>query len=429
MAPLNLTELAQIAVSLQALVGSQLQDCVQSASEAGLGFYHDRQMVWLWFDLHPQRPVIVKLDAPPSRKKLPRPLTLFIKSRFVGRRLESVSTDMARGRVLVFKFHRAHDEKLQDLPQIEVFLVPHAANLIAIDGKASVAEVKPKDLPSQPFLERDEPIVRTLDDVGREWAFAQSQKSTLSQAPTDAVAREKKWQKAVEKKRGALERMAEELVLKTSGVYREVGDWLKTNGTLEGAPHGELLNLDQNLSWNIEHVFHRAKENERKADGTRARIAQVAAELSLLEKQGPAKFDLPVKGVSAKQTESLLAKAAARGRRHQIGADLEVFIGKSGADNLAILRKAQPFDLWLHLRDFPGAHAIMRRTRGRNVTDAELQEAGQWVIEQSLGQRAQQMRGEKFDLLIVECRYVRPIKGDKLGRVNYSNDRVMTIRY
>jgi predicted ribosome quality control (RQC) complex YloA/Tae2 family protein len=429
-APLNLTELAQIAVDLQALVGSQLQDCVQSESEIGLGFYHDRQMVWLWFDLHPQRPLLLKLSDPPLRKKLQRPLTLFLKSRFTGRRLASVRADLARGRVMLFGFHRSQDEKESAPPILEVRLIPHAANLIAVDGKAKVAEQKPKDLPVQPMMEREEPIVRTWAQITDEWLQAQKTKSQAKgQAPTDASVREKKFQKAVEKKRQALERMRDELNFKTSSAYRDLGEWLKANGTLEGAPHGDLLNRDESLSWNIEHAFHRAKENERKADGTRARIAQVTGELAELQRAGAGHFDLPRKGPGAKERESLLAKAAARGRRHSVASDLDVYIGKSASDNLAILRKAQPFDLWLHLRDFPGSHAILRRTRGRNVTDSELREAGRWVIEQSLGARAAQMKGERFDMLIVECRYVRPIKGDKLGRVNYTNDRVMSLRY
>lgn len=420
MAPLNLTELAQIAIDLQVLVGAQLQECVQSESEIGLGFYHDRQMVWLWFDLHPQRPLIVQLAAPPVRKKISRPLTLFIKSRFDGRRIESIRADLSRGRVLIFTFHGE--------ATIEAHLIPHAANLIAIDGKARVTENKPKELPQQQLQTREDETARTLSQITEEWLASQTKKP--QQGPlNDAAAREKKWQKAVEKKRGALERMTEELALKLNGAHRELGEWLKTHGTLEGAPHAELLKTDESLAWNIDHAFHRAKENERKAEGTRERIAQVQGELEALERQGPQRYDLPQKGPSAKQLENLLAKAAAKGRRHQVAPDLEVYIGKSAGDNLALLRKAQPFDLWLHLRDFPGAHAIMRRTRGRNVTDQELQEAGHWVIEQSLGQRASNMRGERFDLLIVECRFVRPIKGDKLGRVNYSNDRVMSLRY
>ncbi len=434
-APLNLNELAQIATSLQAMVGAQLQECVQSASEAGLGFYHDRGMVWLWFDLSPQRPVVLRFaDKPPSRKKLARPLTLFIKSRFVGRRLQAVQADMSRGRVLVLTFFRSPDEKTTAALQIEAHLIPHAANLIAIDGKSTVAEMKPKELPKQVFSEiREEPVVRTWDEITADWSELQKRSITkqANAVQTDASLREKKFQKALEKKHGALDRMAVELTEKTSGAHRALGEWLKEYLTLEVPEQwAHHIDLEKSLAWNIENVFHRAKENERKSEGTRARIAFVQKELADLEKSGPVKFDRPQQGgAGAKSKESLLARAEARGRRHEIASDLDVYIGKSAADNLAILRKAQSFDLWLHLRDYPGAHAIIRRARGRNVTDQEIQEAGRWVLEQSIGLRAKEMKGERFDLLIVECRYVRPIKGDKLGRVNYTNDRVMTIRY
>src|SRR3954466_2275808 len=119
-----------MSIDLQALVGSQLQEIVQSESETGFGFYHDRKMVWLWMDFHPQRPLLLKLSAAPSRKKLQRPLGLFVRSRFEGRRVSAIRVDLARGRVLVFEFHRAADEGISDAPRIELFLIPHAANMI-----------------------------------------------------------------------------------------------------------------------------------------------------------------------------------------------------------------------------------------------------------------------------------------------------------
>ena len=113
-APLSLAEFSQIAIALQTLVGAQVQDCVQTPSELGLAFYHEREMLWLWFDLHPQRPMIIRFHGkPPGRKSFTRPLLLFIRSRFLGRRLESVRADITQGRVLVFSFHRGLDEGLK----------------------------------------------------------------------------------------------------------------------------------------------------------------------------------------------------------------------------------------------------------------------------------------------------------------------------
>lgn len=427
--PLNLPELAQIAISLQSLVGAQLQECLQSGSEVGLGFYHDQEMFWLWFDLNPQRPMVVRVEEkPPKRKKLMRPVTLFVRSRFLGRRLQSVRADLTKGRVLIFNFHRAASEGTSDSLEIEVQLIPHAPNFIVRDGRASVAELKPKELPAAPIIDLSDVEVRTWEELEEAWWALQNSKTTpVASAPTEAMQTEAMWKKAISKKEQALVRMSEELALKTSGQHRALGEWLKANADVESVPAewSELVDKDKSLSWNIEQAFHRAKENERKSEGTKARIALVAKELEDLKSKGPRKFDTETR--EKKAGTSLLGRADAKGRRHTIG-DMDVYVGKSAADNLALLRKAQAFDYWLHLRDQPGSHAILRRTRGRNVTDNEFREAGTWVIEQSTGKRARELAGEKFDMLIVECRYVRPIKGDKLGRVNYTNDRVMSIR-
>jgi predicted ribosome quality control (RQC) complex YloA/Tae2 family protein len=431
--PLSLPEFTQIALSLQSMVGAQLQDCVQTESEVGLAFYHERETVWLWFDLNPLKPLLVRVHGkPPARKKITRPLSLFIKARFVGRRLESVRADLVRGRILVMTFHRSREEDVQESPELEVRLFPHGQNVIAHDGKSIVAERKPKDLPpSVPPTSDVLEAARTWEQIEEEWRSEQASRSKgVPAAARDAEAVEREWKKAVEKKQKALERMNEELAAKTSSQYRELGEWLKTHGTLEVPEEWRgLIKTGESLSWNIEEVFRRAKENVRKAEGTRERIAALEAEVVALKAQGPGAFSKRLEREQKASGENLLARADARGRRLKVGEDLEVYIGKSAGDNLALLRRAQPFDLWLHLRDQPGSHAILRRARGRLVSDAELMEAGRWVVEHSLGRRANELKGERHDLLVVECRFVKPIKGDRLGRVNYTNDRVIRIAF
>lgn len=447
--PLSLAEVAGIAIELQELVGAQLQDCLQTETEVGLAIYSGGSVRWLWFDLNPRRPWVVRIQGkPPVRKKVARPLTLFLKSRFVGRRLESVTADVARGRILVFKFHRTSTEVEVDLPEIEVRLFPNAQNVIARDGEKSVAENKPKDVPpskaplgssatepeaSRSWTELEElwrsqrrPQAKSETEAS---SGAKSQATKDQNIQTEEQRLEKEWARAIEKKEKALVRMREELEAKLSPIHREVGEWLKTNGTLEvPAEYREHVDLDEGLAWNIQRSFHRAKENERKAEGTRARLELVAGELETLRKKGPQAFARANQNKPSAK-DDLLNKADARGRRLNLADNLIAYIGKSAADNLALLRKAQPFDYWLHLRDLPGSHAIVRRPRQRPVTDAEFAEAGRWVVEQSLGKRAAELKGERYDLLIVECRFVRPIKGDKLGRVNYVNDRVLTLRF
>jgi predicted ribosome quality control (RQC) complex YloA/Tae2 family protein len=436
--PLTAAEMVQIAGWLQTLVGAQLQECMQSASELGLAFYHERKIQWLWFDLHPLRPLVVRVQGkPPARKKLQRPLTLFLKSRFVGRRLASVHADLRQGRVLVFRFHRAKEEESDAPPEIEVRLFPHGQNVVARDGAKSVSESKPKELPQQAgaFGAEESPAPRSWEEIEAAWISVQSQRAAASAAGRDAgksvAEAERSWKKAIEKKEKALERMREELQSKLDPALSEAGEWLKTQGSMEDLPPrvAELVDLEKSLSWNIERLFTKSKDNVRKAEGTRARIALVEKELEELRQKGPGTHLRNEERAGRDKQGNLLSKAEARGRRHQVAPDLEAYVGKSAADNLALLRRAQPFDYWLHLRDFPGSHAILRRTRNRIVTDQEFLDVGRWVAEQSLGKRATEMKGERLDLLIVECRFVRPIKGDRLGRVNYSNDRVLSLKF
>jgi hypothetical protein len=39
------------------------------------------------------------------------------------------------------------------------------------------------------------------------------------------------------------------------------------------------------------------------------------------------------------------------------------------------------------------------------------------------------MLGQRIAVVIVECRFVKPIKGDKLGRVIYHGERTLQFNY
>lgn len=58
--------------------------------------------------------------------------------------------------------------------------------------------------------------------------------------------------------------------------------------------------------------------------------------------------------------------------------------------------------------------------------DAELKQIASWLINETKLKGAN--LGGTFEVLIAECRFVTPIKGDSLGRVNYRNERVFRVR-
>ena len=67
------------------------------------------------------------------------------------------------------------------------------------------------------------------------------------------------------------------------------------------------------------------------------------------------------------------------------------------------------------------------RSYGETVTREQIEKVAEWVLTQSLGKRKPQS-GERYDVIYTECRFVKPIKGDHVGRVNYHNESVLTLR-
>ncbi len=442
MKPLRDIELAGIANDLQSLVGAQLQEVAQTESEFGLAFYHDRRMVWLWFDLDPRRPLVLRFDddpPPAARLKAVKPALLFVRAHLVGRRLAGAAMNAALGRVLELTFHHQGGEACG----LQARLFPHGANLTAFAGAKSVSLRKPKDAPAKPAARAPEvEAAKDARDWGRlrdEWLALKTGKtgegeSGAASGESAAERARKAFEKAVAKKSQALGKMRAELVSKADPVWRAAGEWAKAHG-LEGASPeiASCFDRSESLAWNIERCFQKAKDNERKLAGAQARLRSLESELDELRRKGAVGFGVDARqrpqGGGAGPAASLLEASGARGRRFKLGADLEAYIGKSAADNLALLRRARPHDYWLHLRDYPGAHAILRRPKGRNVGDKELGEIGRWVVVQSLHKPESELAGGKYDLILAECRHVRPIKGDKLGRVHYQNDRLFVVRF
>jgi predicted ribosome quality control (RQC) complex YloA/Tae2 family protein len=446
--PITQLELEQIALKLQEWQGAQLQECLQTSRELGLGFYRPGGLVYLWCDFDPREPMVVALDGlPRAMKKIARPFTLFVRSHFDGKRLSKVEVDRSMGRVLKLIFEPGL--RTEAPLEIELRLFPHGQNAVARSGKRSVSEYKLREIAQQDSESGDAKFDRSMlgarpwSEITAQWQERRERKTQAAPLdPAQAVspARSNDETRAIEKKRRAIEALKLEIESKQNNIYRELGEWLKTQFELPAEqdvpePWRSGVNFKLSLAENIEACFRRAKDLERKVVGTRARLEKVEKELEDLvaSQQAPrsshADFLLARSAHAEKPKRSLLEVAEARGRRHVIDANsLEVFIGKSAHDNLAILRRAQPFDYWLHLRDQAGAHAILRRTRHRVVTDREFALAGQWVAEQSLGKSARELAGQVFEIVIAECRFVKPIRGDRVGRVNYSNDRTLRFR-
>jgi len=414
MKALTQAELQTFVTTLAPLLeGAQLQDVLANDRGLALGF---RKQVhyWLILDLYPPAPMVLLFeDECPFRKgPKPKPVSLFLNSHAKNLYFEKIWIEKSLGRVLKIALKNSERDC-----ELEIQLIPKQCNLLVFAGGKSIAWEKPKELKEAPVIENQE-AGRSLEQLQQEWLAEQKapQKTSL-----DPLAQwEKQRQKDLEKKRKAVGEIQKQIDSEEGQEWAAAGQALKYSGSLDVAEElRAFVDKSQSLSWNIENCFRKAKLFQGKKEGARARVALVMTEIAQLEK---AKYS---PRVSQKTTlVDLMQKAEARGRKLKLASGSLAYCGKNAADNLALLRQAKAWDLWLHLKDYPGAHAIIHRQRDQIISEAELIQVSEWLAKESLSSKSL-MLGQKMAVVIVECRFVRPIKGDKLGRVNYHSEKTL----
>lgn len=94
-----------------------------------------------------------------------------------------------------------------------------------------------------------------------------------------------------------------------------------------------------------------------------------------------------------------------------------ILIGRNSRQNEELLQKSEPYDLWLHARDVPGSHVIIK-TQAKPVPPQ--------ILEQAAGLAAyySKLRNEaKVQVQVAECRHIRKLKGGKTGQVLIQKER------
>ena len=101
---------------------------------------------------------------------------------------------------------------------------------------------------------------------------------------------------------------------------------------------------------------------------------------------------------------------------------LPVWVGKNALQNEELtFRRAAPDDLWLHARGTPGAHVVVQTGE---------QTAPEPTVEWAAGLAAYYSRGRddtQVDVVVVQRRYVRRLKGGRPGQVVYRHERTLRV--
>lgn len=390
--------------------GAQLQDVWTNGQTLVLQFYRYEDKFFViesgqfpWVAIGSSRPAI-------SKKQ--KPVALFLHAHGKNLRWDRIWTDQSAGRVLFLSLEGGDRHC-----EVEIQLIPKHFNFIVRASEKVIAWDKPRELP--PSQVEEQPI-----EV-RDWArWSDQMLSSRKAEKSKVVSRtEGSLLKTLEKKRGALEKLKEGLGESEAERWQALGELLKM-GRAPGDEWSDLYNEKMSIAENRERAFQKSKDSRRKRQGTLNRQNILEGEIAELTKRIQS-GELVEVARAPSVAQKVLRKTESKARKKVFGSQFEAVLGKSGADNLAILRQARAWDYWFHLKDYPGAHAILFRQRDQDVPRNVLQEIAEWVMEESLSASQVKMIS-RYDVVIVECRFVRPIKGDKLGRVTYHHPQVFS---
>lgn len=417
MRPLKPGEIELLANTLRHLEGARLQKVLSSKKDLVLEFWNKGNLYFLWYEDMSLRPYLTFWPdkLPMSFKKSALPIQLFLKAHFVGRSLESIGFYPEYGRMIKLFF--------SEQKSLEFRLFPHGQNVLASSEEKTISLHRPKALTKMENIDSLTDDLRSVEEFSLEWLSHKSPKKILKDGKslqpkepvnTDLEKKKKKLKKAIERVQLELER-------KSQALWSDLAKWLQAHRSYNDLPLDYASYVDQKRSvqWNINNAFEKSKEVKRKRHGTEERLSLLKKELSELEQKGEAALKKP------SQVSRGASLSQVKGRSLHVSENVKAIAGKSAKDNLKLLRQAKPWDLWFHLKDLPSSHLILFKPKSLALSPKDEERVIQWFFKQSFGKRWELEKGVKHEVLVAECRYVKPIKGDRLGRVTYQKEKTI----
>jgi hypothetical protein len=176
---------------------------------------------------------------------------------------------------------------------------------------------------------------------------------------------------------------------------------------------------------NADRLFAKARRIERARGIVEARLAETRAQLEAarrvedrlsaarnLDDLTPGPAPRPAAGPSP---------GAAGPRCYLTSGGLAVLVGRGARENHQVtFARARPEDLWLHARDVPGAHVVLRDDGGR-AGPGDVREAAEIAAHFSARQAE-----ARVDVLVTRRKHVRPARGGP-GRVTLGHSETLRV--
>lgn len=436
MKTLNFLEIQSIVEMInETIESSPLQDVYCVDEKLSFGFYKNHKVQWVVVDLNSTWPFIGLFPDPyKSGPKTVKPVVLFINSRFKNRWLRRIQIQSEGERVIQFIFD---DEGFWEFRAI-----PGHANLICRDQKKIISWNKVIDRMGGHSISfeqlKDTLEVRSINVIFSLWQRlnVKFEKNSVQGAANSGLSAFDKWKKQrvkdLTKKTQALEKLKVQVDNPLILIYQQIGEHLKSYGyknlELEWPQH---IDVKKRVSENIEICFLKSKQLKSKSLGAQKRIDVLKDEIDQIKDLSAEAFDRELEGRRQKSTQSVLPrkddlKIETRKKIIDEKLDVTCYMGKSAQENVKLFKAAKSWHIWIHLKDYPSAYAIIFCGKNVRLSDQHIRIASQWFTEESFRHK-KETPGTKVKVIFTECRHVKLIKGDRLGRVTYSLAKELVI--
>ncbi len=200
-------------------------------------------------------------------------------------------------------------------------------------------------------------------------------------------------------------------------------------------PEKEYIELDPELSpyENVDRYFKKYTKYKKGKEKLRDVYKHLTEELNRLkslkvnieetENFSWIKEELESIGILKKERTAITYKGEKIRVRRFVSPDgFLILVGRSAKDNEMVLKLASPNDYWLHVRDMPGSHVIIKRSGKKEVPFSTIKYAASIAAYFSKGRGSTNV-GVDYTLR----KYVRPIKGGGPGFVNFREEKTIYV--
>lgn len=433
---MNILEIDQSLDEISAYLGAKVQSISFTKTTLVLGLYHEMmsKSVHLIFAAKPPRSALILTeDRVPKVKSETKPLYLFAKAHLSGAQLLNVQREEESGRVVHLDFVARNAEAPNTNVRLTQNLIPAVWNLsLDVNGR-TVFLNKPKDIPALiPQSEASKGLSSQLGRIKNETlaALLNAKGKVTKEIQVPPI------EKEISKKQKLLHKLQTDLEDKIHLNWDEFAELVVTDIKEAAHKFPHFFDGSQSVFVQQKEAYEKHKKNIQKIQRLRERLQELSAEIEDLKALTPEQWS---KLYRQKQTQHLQSpkgratqknskvRASIEARKLELAQDCVVYLGKSAQDNLRLLRQAKAWHYWIHVKDRSSAYALMQCPKDKKVAYGDLVKVMRWWREASSSFGKSFQEWDKVSILVTQCRYVRPIKGDKLGRVNYSHEQVFTI--